>query len=41
MPVRENSLVDLENFVATAMKHRGLECFHCDGDHLKDVMFKS
>ena len=41
MPVRENLPVDLERLIERAMRHRALECFHHDGDHRKDVIFKS
>ena len=46
MPVGENLPVDLERLIERdmrhrAMRHRALECFHQDGDHRKDVIFKS
>ena len=41
MPGRENLQADLEHLAVSAIRHRALECFPGDGDHLKDVIFTS
>ena len=39
MPGKENPQIELKNPVVSTMRHRTPECFHRDGDRLKDVIF--